>query len=44
MVRRDDDRDGEEQRVILLPSSVQVHVAIEPMNLHKSFEGLSNAL
>lgn len=30
--------------MILLPSSVQVHVAIEPTNLHKSFEGLSNAV
>ena len=28
--------------MILLPSSVQVHVALEPTNLHKSFEGLSN--
>jgi transposase len=30
--------------MILLPSSVQVHVAVEPVNLHKSFEGLSNAV
>lgn len=28
--------------MMLLPSSVQVHVALEPCNLHKSFEGLSN--
>jgi transposase len=28
--------------MILLPSSVQVHVAIEPVSLRKSFEGLSN--
>ena len=28
--------------MILLPSSVQVYVAIEPVNLHKSFEGLAN--
>lgn len=28
--------------MILLPSSVRVYVAIEPVNLHKSFEGLSN--
>lgn len=28
--------------MILLPSSVQVHVAVEPVSLRKSFEGLSN--
>lgn len=28
--------------MILLPSSVQVHVAIEPVSMRKSFEGLSN--
>ena len=28
--------------MILLPSSVQVYVAIEPVSMHKSFEGLSN--
>jgi transposase len=30
--------------MILLPSSVQVYVAVEPVSLHKSFEGLSNAV
>jgi transposase len=30
--------------VILLPSSVDVHVALEPIRMHKSFEGLSNAV
>jgi transposase len=28
--------------VILLPRSVRIYVATEPMNLRKSFEGLSN--
>jgi transposase len=28
--------------VIILPSSVRVYVAVEPVNLRKSFEGLSN--
>jgi transposase len=28
--------------VILLPSSVQVYVAVEPVSMRKSFEGLSN--
>ena len=28
--------------MILLPSSVRVYVAVEPVSLHKSFEGLSN--
>ncbi len=28
--------------MILLPASVRVHVAVEPVNLRKSFEGLSN--
>jgi transposase len=28
--------------VILLPSAVRVYVAVEPVSLHKSFEGLSN--
>lgn len=28
--------------MILLPSSVHIHVAIEPVNLRKSFEGLAN--
>ena len=28
--------------MILLPSSVRVYVALEPVNLRKSFEGLSN--
>ena len=28
--------------MMFLPSSVRVHVAVEPVNLHKSFEGLSN--
>lgn len=30
--------------MILLPSSVDVHVALEPIRMHKSFEGLSNAV
>jgi transposase len=28
--------------VILLPQSVRIYVATTPMNLHRSFEGLSN--
>lgn len=28
--------------MMLMPSSVRVYVALEPINLHKSFEGLSN--
>ena len=28
--------------MILLPSSVRVFVAIEPVSMHKSFEGLAN--
>jgi transposase len=28
--------------MILWPSSVQVHVAVEPVSMRKSFEGLSN--
>ncbi len=30
--------------MILLPSSVRVYVAVHPVNMHKSFEGLSNAV
>src|ERR1044071_8860275 len=30
--------------MILLPSAVRVYVASEPMNLHRSFEGLQNAV
>lgn len=35
---------GGEGRMILLPSSVQVYVAVEPASLHKSFEGFANAV
>lgn len=28
--------------MLMLPSSVRVHVAVEPVSLRKSFEGLSN--
>lgn len=31
-----------ERRMILLPSSVRVYVAVEPVRMNKSFEGLSN--
>ena len=30
--------------MILLPSSVRVYVALEPVSMHKSFDGLSNAV
>jgi len=42
-VARGTDRCGANERVvILLPSSVRVYAAVEPVNLRKSFEGLSN--
>jgi len=30
--------------VILLPRSVKIYIAVEPVSLRKSFEGLSNAV
>jgi transposase len=33
---------GAEAVMMLLPSSVKVYVAVQPVNMRKSFEGLSN--